>query len=218
MRLGFFIIKRRIADYIRKIFTNSNDKILDIGSGKNPFYHSFMKGKIVCFDIKKFDKTHVIGDANLLPFKQNSFDKVIMVNSLYYFKNPFKVIERLSKILKKNGKLVIVNPFFYPIHDVPTDKYRFTEFGLKTMLEEHFKVEKIDALGGFFTLPAVILHSLIKGLPLIVPKYLKKLVQILSYLVFYIPYLLAQLISLLDVLDRSKRFPTYYIAIATRKN
>ncbi|MBI2653353.1 class I SAM-dependent methyltransferase [Candidatus Woesearchaeota archaeon] len=213
----FFILRMQINNYIKGVFTDNGDKILDIGSGKNPDYHRFMKGKITCFDIVKYSKTHVVGDADSLPFKKNSFDKVVIVNALYYFKNPSKVIESVSNILKKNGKLVVITPFFYPIHDAPIDKYRFTEYGLKTMLQDYFKIEKIEPVGGIFTMPSVMFHSLIKGLPLVVPKYLKRIVAILSYIIFYIPYLLAQLMSVLDILDRTKRFPTYYTAIATKK-
>ena len=217
MKGEFFIIKWRIEKYLRDVFTNSNDKILDIGSGYNHFYHKFMKGRIVCFDIEDFGKTHVIGDADSLPFKKNSFDKVIMVNSLYYFKNPLKVIKSASNMIKSKGKLVIVTPFLYPIHDKPSDKYRFTEFGLKELLKEDFRIEEIEPIGGFFNLPAVILHSIIKGLPLLAPKPLKNLTRILAYVVFYIPYILAQFVSILDVFDRTRRFPTYYISIATKK-
>ena len=215
----FFIIKKRIEKHIKDIFTGSNDKVLDLGCGKYPYYHRFLKGKITCFDIEKSNKTHLVGnaDADFLPFKRNSFDKVIAVNSLYYFRNPSKVAGHIAAILKKNGKLAVITPFFYPIHDAPADKYRFTEFGLKTLLEDHFKVEKICAIGGIFNLPAVILHSLIKGLPMIATKPLKKLTKMLAYMIFYMPYILAQLFSILDAFDKTGRFPTYYIAIATKK-
>lgn len=217
MKGEFFIIKRRIERYIGINFNNSNDNILDIGAGYSPYYHRFIKGRIVAFDIQNFDKTDVIGDADFLPFKKNSFDKVIMVNSLYYFKNPLKVIKSASNMIKSKGKLVIVTPFLYPIHDKPRDKYRFTEFGLKELLKEDFKIEEIEPIGGFFNLPAVILHSIIKGLPLLAPTPLKNLSRILAYVVFYIPYILAQFVSILDVFDSTRRFPTYYIAIATKK-
>ena len=217
MKGEFFILKRHIEKYLREIFTSSYNKILDIGSGDNPRYHKFMKGRIISFDIKNADKTHVIGDADFLPFKKNSFDKVIAVNSLYYFKNPFKVIENVAKILKKNGKLVIITPFFYPIHDTPIDRYRFTEFGLKELLGNNFKVESIDTIGGFFNIPAIILHSMLKGLPLIFPKSIRKITKLMSYVIFYIPYILAQFASILDVLDKTRRFPTYYIAVAKKK-
>ena len=217
MKGEFFIIKRRIGKYLRETFTSINDKILDIGSGSNPYYHRFMEGRITCFDTKNADKTHVIGDADFLPFKKDSFDKIIAVNSLYYFKNPFKFIENAAKILKKNGKLAIITPFFYPIHDAPIDKYRFTEFGLRELMSNNFKIENIYAIGGIFNFPAIILHSILKGLPLIAPKPIRKITKLVSYGIFYIPYILAQLASILDVLDRTRRFPTYYITVAKKK-
>ncbi len=212
----FFILRRQIEKEIDRVFNNESDKILDIGSGSNPNYQRLMKGKITNFDIERTSKSHLIGDADFLPFKKDSFDNVIMVNSLYYFKNPFKVIEITSSLLKKNGELVIVNPFFYPIHDIPDDKYRFTEYGLKTMLQDYFKIEKIKEVGGFFSIPSIILHSLIKGLPLLVPKFLKRIVQLLAYLILYIPYILLQLLSILDFLDRTKRWPIYYVIVAKK--
>ena len=217
MKGEFFVIKKYVKKYVRNIFTNNNDRILDVGSGKNPYYQKSMKGKIIRFDIKKYDKIDVIGNADFFPFRKDSFDKVIIVNSLYYFKDPLKIIENISRILKKNGKLVIITPFFYPVHDVPEDRYRFTEFGLKTILEDYFVVERIEAIGGFFNIPAVMLHSLIKGSPLMASKSLQILIRILVYLILYIPYILAQLVSILDVFDRTKRWSTYYIAVATKK-
>lgn len=214
----FFVLRRQIEKEIANAFNNENDRILDIGSGSNPNYQGIMKGNIINFDMKKTGKNHVVGNADFLPFKKKSFDKIIVVNSLYYFKNPFKVIESINNILKPNGRLVIVNPFFYPIHDIPDDKYRFTEYGLKTMLQDYFKIEKIKEIGGFFSIPAVMLHSLIKGLPLLVPKSIKWLVQLMAYIVFYIPYIIAQLINILDIFDRTKRWPTYYVVVAKKIN
>ena len=138
--MKFIIIKRKFQKEISNIFTNKNDKILDLGCGGKPYYHRFIKGHLVCFDIRKSGKTHIIGDADFLPFKKSSFDKVIIVNALYYFNNPYDVMQNVSRLLKKDGKTVIITPFLYPIHDVPYDKYRFTEYGLKALLEDNFKI------------------------------------------------------------------------------
>ena len=217
MKGEFFIFRKYFEKYISNIFTNSNDRILDIGCGESPYYHDFIRGQIVCFDIQKSKTTDIIGSADFLPFRKNSFDKIIIVNSLYYFKNPFKVVEQIHDILKENGKLVIITPFFYPIHDVPDDKYRFTEFGLRALLEDNFKVERIDSIGGFFSLPAIVLHSLIKGFPLMAPKILKNFTKMIAYLIFYLPYIFAQFLSFLDVLDNTKRWSTYYAAVGRKK-
>ena len=69
-----------------------------------------------------------------LPFKSSEFEGIVCVNSLYYCKNPFKSLREFSRILKKNGKLAMITPFIYPIHDIPDDKYRFTEYGIKELL------------------------------------------------------------------------------------
>lgn len=212
----FFIIKSKIRNLIKSEFNNKNDKILDLGCGDRPYYHKDIKGGIVCLDINKTSKTHLISDADKLPFKPNSFDKVISVNSFYYFKNPFNVVESVHKILKKDGKMILVLPFFYPIHDVPDDKYRFTEYGFRTLLEGKFKIEKLETIGGIFNLPAVLLHSLIKGIPLLFPKGIRGFIRILTYILWPL-YIAAQLVSVFDFLDRTKRYPTYYFVVAGRK-
>ena len=213
----FFIISRYFKIHIRDIFTNSNDRILDIGSGKNPHYHKSIKGNIVCFDIRNFDKIHIIGDADFLPFRKDSFDKIIIVNSLYYCTNPFNVMENVGRILKKNGTIVIITPFLYPIHDVPYDKFRFTEFGIRQLLKDGFIIKDIKTIGGIFNLPAVFFHSLIKGIPLKVSKSVRKPIKFLSFIIFYPFYFVAQMISILDFLDKSRRWPTYYFTVAVRK-
>ena len=212
----FFLVSWKINEKISKIFNNDNDKILDIGCGSNPGYHKSIKGKIICMDLAKTSKIHIVSDADKLPFKPNSFDKVVSVNSFYYFKNPFNVAKSIRNILKKDGKLIMILPFFYPIHDAPDDKYRFTEYGLRTILEENFKIGRIEAIGGIFNQPAVILHSLIKGIPLLFSKEMRKFIQILTYIIWPF-YIIAQLFSVLDVLDITRRFPTYYFVVAKKK-
>ena len=212
----FFIIKKKIKNLINSEFKNKNNKILDLGCGENPYYHQDISGKIICLDIKKTSKAHLVSDADKLPFKPNSFDEVVSINSFYYFKNPFEVVKNINKILKKNGKLIMIVPFFYPIHDAPEDRYRFTEFGLRTLLEENFKIERIETIGGVFNHPVVILHSLIKGIPLLFPKKMRSVVQIATYILWPF-YILAQIFSILDVFDKTGRFATYYFVVAGKK-
>ncbi len=124
----FFIKSIAIKRFISEQFNDENDKILDLGCGRDPKYHSSIKGKIICLDKFMTNKVHLVGDAEKLPFKRKSFDKIISVNSFYYFNNPFDVTDNMGKILKDGGKLAMVVPFFYPIHDAPDDKFRFTKY------------------------------------------------------------------------------------------
>ena len=212
----YFIIKKQIDNLFKGIFSK-NDLIFDVGCGHNPFYHKNIKSKIICTDIKHTKKTHLVCNAMSLPLKKSKFDGIVCVNSLYYHHNPFKTVKEFSHVLKKNGKLVVITPFIYPIHDAPDDKYRFTEYGIRELLKEDFNIKTIKTIGGIFNLPAISFHSLIKGIPLMVPKSIKKIVSSFSIIIFYPFYILAQFISLLDFFDKSRRWPTYYFTIATKK-
>lgn len=212
----FLIIKRKIINSFDKIFSK-NDTIIDVGCGNNPYYHKKIKGKIICSDIIKTKRGHIICDASSLPLKKSKSGGIVCVNSLYYYKNPFEAINEFSHALKKRGKLVIITPFMYPIHDIPQDKYRFTEYGIKEILKNDFNIKKIKPIGGIFNLPAVFFHSLIKGIPLAFPKAIRPIIKFLVVVILYIPYILAQVVSLLDFLDITRRWPTYYFTIAIKK-
>src|SRR3989338_7929048 len=212
----FFLIKRKVLALFKGIFKNS-DKVLDVGCGENPYYHKSVGSKIVCLDINHSKKAHIIGDAMHLPIKKEKFDGLISVNSLYYCDDPSIAIEEFSRVLKKDGKLVLMMPFIYPIHHSPDDKYRFTRYGIMELLKDNFEVKQIKAVGGIFNLPTVILHSLMKGIPLMAPKIIRPAIKFISVIIFYPFYILAQLISLLDFLDKSGRWATYFFVIAVRK-
>lgn len=212
----FFLIKKKVCKLLRGLFSNS-DCVLDIGCGEKLYYHKSIKAKVVCADIDNTRKTHIVCDAMSLPLKKSKFDGIVCVNSLYYHNNPSKSIKEFSHVLKKNGKLVLITPFIYPIHDAPDDKYRFTEYGIRELLKDDFNIKTIKTVGGIFNLPAVFFHSLIKGIPLTIPKSIRKLVSFVSIIIFYPFYILAQLLSMLDFLDRSRRWPTYYFTIAIKK-
>lgn len=212
----FFIIKRKILKLLKNKFKDSN-LVLDIGCGINPYYHKSINAKIICSDIKVTEKVDIVCDAQQLPFKKSKFDGVICVNSLYYYSNPSNAINEFSNVLKKNGKLILITPFIYPIHDVPIDKYRFTEYGIRELLKNYFTVKEIKTIGGIFNIPSIFLHSLIKGMPLIVPNKIKRITKFLTVIILYPFYVLAQLISLLDVLDKSRRWTTYYFTVAVKR-
>ena len=139
------------------------------------------------------------------------------MNSLYYYENPGFAIGEFSRVLRKNGKIVLVTPFIYPPHDAPHDKYRFTEHGLRGLLHGKFAVGRIVPVGGIFSVPVVMVHSLRKGIPLLVPEKIRGTMRIICAIAFFIPSLLAELVSILDTLDSTGKWPIYYFTIARKK-
>src|SRR3989344_2002611 len=200
----FLVINSRMRRLWRGIFSG-NEHVLDVGCGDAPRYHRFIPGNIVCGDRAAAKKADVLLNAHSLPFKDKSFEGVVCVNSLYYYEDPGFAIGEFSRVLRKNGKLVVVTPFIYPLHDAPHDKYRFTEHGLKGLLQGKFAVERIVPVGGIFSVPVVMVHSLRKGIPLMMPKGVRKFMTVFCGIVFFIPGVLAEFVSVLDVLDRTGR-------------
>jgi SAM-dependent methyltransferase len=212
----FYLIRKRLEKILKSLDWNSAKRVLDLGCGDEPYYHKFIKNKLVNIDNINAKKSNIIADACFLPVKSKSFDSVISVNSFYYFDNPFKASSEIARILKKGGKLILILPFFYPIHDVPTDKFRFTKYGLKLIFQDYFNIQLIRPIGGIMSLPSVILHSLIKGIRLSLPAPIKRYSFIFTF-ILYPFYFLFQLLSLLDFFDKTGRFPTYYFLLASKK-
>ncbi|HDN86554.1 MAG: hypothetical protein DRP68_06540 [Candidatus Omnitrophota bacterium] len=48
-----------------------------------------------------------IENAECLSFEDKSFDTIFSVNTLHHFRNPFKVIEELVRIVTFEGKIIL---------------------------------------------------------------------------------------------------------------
>ncbi len=216
MDINFLLLNVKMGRLWKGIFSKKQ-KILDIGCGDNPGYHRHIHASVVCADKSPSRAAHLLSDAQSLPFKPASFDGVVSVNSLYYCERPSSAVAEFSRALRKGGKLVMVTPFLYPIHDIPHDKYRFTEHGLKEMLKDKFAIEKIVPIGGVFSIPALLLHSLHKGVVSASPRWMRPAANVVMFLILLIPSIMGQLISILDFLDWTRRWPVYYFTIARKK-
>jgi len=61
--------------------------------------------------IRRFPKANFLrGDAENLPFKDNSFDAAISAGSIEYWPNPQKGIEEMARVTKDGGRVVILAP------------------------------------------------------------------------------------------------------------
>jgi len=74
-------------------------KILDIGCGRNKYPNS------IGIDINPKFNPDIILDINYdkLPFKDNSIDKVVCIQSIEHFGNPLHIFKEVYRVLKKGG-------------------------------------------------------------------------------------------------------------------
>jgi SAM-dependent methyltransferase len=111
--------------------------------------------------IKKVD---LFATALGLPFKSESFDTVLCTAVLEHVPEPDTAFAEISRVLKREGVLIITTPQTWGLHGEPYDYYRYTKYGLKHLAEKNgFDVEHIHPRGGSLATIGQLLSSFIFG-------------------------------------------------------
>jgi len=154
---GSRIIANCVANfYTRDIPKYAHGKLLDLGCGEAPLYAFYRDHvtDVVCADWKTstHDLSYVdfhIDMTKSLPFKNDTFDTVIMSDVLEHISRPFDTLQEVSRIIVPGGHLILNVPFLYWIHEAPHDYFRYTEFGLRSICENYaLKVIELSPIGG----------------------------------------------------------------------
>lgn len=96
----------KIKKYLKK------GKTLEIGSGIGN-YEKFNK-KIVTSDIIKAPWIDYCFPGEKIPFKKNSFNNIVLIDVFHHLKNPVKFLHEAYRVLKKNGRIIMVEPYPSP--------------------------------------------------------------------------------------------------------
>ena len=103
--------------------------VLNIGAGMTEKHSP----SVVNLDYYLFPSVDVVADANNIPFADNSFDFIVSEFMIEHVETPFRVCSELSRVLKPGGVIYISYPFIHPYHSFPTDYFRYTYSGMRTM-------------------------------------------------------------------------------------
>lgn len=138
-RLMADIVAAHYALYIKRYVRGV---LLDLGCGKVPLYEAYRDFVIdnICVDWIQSPHGNEYLDVNCdlaqdLPFADATFDTVILSDVLEHIPEPMHLLREISRLLSKNGTLIMNVPFFYWLHEEPNDYYRYTEFALRRLVE-----------------------------------------------------------------------------------
>lgn len=85
---------------------------LEIGAGA-AVSNLFLQNRILRTDFLAFPKFGVEGDCPMesLPFLDSSFEVVLAIDAIHHSTHPLKALSEFLRLIKKGGKIVIVEPY-----------------------------------------------------------------------------------------------------------
>ena len=142
-------------------------KILDVGAGdcKYKKYCSHLKytsqdlceyngtGNDEGLQTKEWDTSQIdiVSDIANIPVEDNCFDVILCTEVFEHIFNPIEVIEELTRILRKDGQLIITAPFCSLTHFAPFHFYSgYNKYFYQTALAEKYEIIKLESYGNWF--------------------------------------------------------------------
>lgn len=147
----------------------------DLGCGKVPFWGMYRQftTHVTCADwpFSLHQNLHIDVACDLtrpLPFRDAVFDTVLLSDVLEHIPEPKECLREIARTLRPGGVLLMNTPFFYWLHEMPHDYYRYTEFALRYLLEQAgYVVEVLEPVGGSPEVVADLAAKHLAKLPLV---------------------------------------------------
>lgn len=155
------VTSRIIADllashYSTALEAHARGRLLDLGCGNVPLFGVYRKlvEEVYCVDwpTSIHGGEHIDVFANLaepLPFRDASFDTVLLTDVLEHIPTPENLIGEASRLLRAGGNIIIGVPFLYWLHEIPHDYNRYTRYQLERLLRKAgLNILQLTAIGG----------------------------------------------------------------------
>src|SRR5215216_5696372 len=129
--------------------------VLDAGSGRAPYRDLFAHARYETADFlsikgKKYVEPDYVCDLAAIPVEDGRFDYFLLTQVLEHIPEPPAVLAELHRVLRPGGTLWLTAPLFYAEHEKPYDFFRYTQFGMRHLLERAgFEVEEIAWMEGY---------------------------------------------------------------------
>ncbi len=135
--------------------------VLDAGAGESRHRSAFAHCVYVAVDLAVGDDAwdygdiDCVGDLAAIPMARDSFDAALNVVVLEHLTHPDQALAEIARVLKPGGKLLLIAPQQWEVHQAPHDYFRFTRYGLEELCgRTGLALQSIEPMGGYFSLLA----------------------------------------------------------------
>jgi SAM-dependent methyltransferase len=141
---------------VAEAFGSLSGRVVDLGCGIMP-YAELLPPAVSLYhglDITvRNSRPTLIGDVQSLGMlRDGSYDSVVCLEVLEHVPDPAHALAEIARILTNGGTLVLSVPHLSRLHEIPHDYYRYTEYGLRYLLQSNaLEPVSIRARGGLFS-------------------------------------------------------------------
>ena len=122
---------------LKKIRKSQEILGINLGSGTSNFGNDILN-----IDFYQYKNVDLVADISRLPLAANQFDVVVLTEVIEHVPDPIQIIREATRVLKKDGFLLITAPFMVGFHGSPNDFQRFTLPGLDILLMDFRIIER----------------------------------------------------------------------------
>jgi len=120
------------------------EPILEIGSyqveGQESLceLRSLFPGREYCgLDMRPGPGVDLVGNVEAIDLPDSSVGTILALNTLEHVQRFWVGLEEIRRVLRPDGALLISTPFYFHIHDYPSDYWRFTPEAFRMLLEPY---------------------------------------------------------------------------------